>query len=106
MKELLYPFDSGFIKKNRKKIKKSLLSANCERIKKKIAVLGGSTTDDIIAVLDLFLLENGIEAEFYQSEYNKYWEDAMFGNSELSAFSPDIIFIHLPPEILPTILLI
>lgn len=94
MKELLYPFDSGFIKKNRKKIKKSLLSANCERIKKKIAVLGGSTTDDIIAVLDLFLLENGIEAEFYQSEYNKYWEDAMFGNSELSAFSPDIIFIH------------
>lgn len=94
MKELLYPFDCGYIMKNRKKIKKSLLYQNGERITKKIAVLGGSTTDDIIAILDLFLLENGIKAEFYQSEYNKYWEDAMFGNSELNAFSPDIIFIH------------
>lgn len=94
MKELLYPFDSKFILKHRKKIRKELLSEKSERIKKKIAVLGGSTTDDIIAILDLFLLENGIEAEFYQSEYNKYWEDAMFGNEELYKFSPDLIFVH------------
>lgn len=94
MKELLYPFDSRYILKNRKKIRKELLADGSERIKKKIAVLGGSTTDDIVNVLDLFLLDNGIEAEFYQSEYNKYWEDAMFGNEELSAFSPDLIYIH------------
>ncbi len=94
MKELMYPFDSRYILKNRKKIRKELLSDKTERLKKKIAVLGGSTTDDIVSVLDLFLLDNGIEAEFYQSEYNKYWEDAMFGNPELLSFSPDLIYIH------------
>lgn len=94
MKELLYPFDSKFILKNRKKIRRDLLEDNSERINKKIAVLGGSTTDDIVVALDLFLLNNGIQAEFYQSEYNKYWEDAMFSNRELLEFSPDLIFIH------------
>ncbi len=94
MKELQYPFDSHFILKNRKKIKKELLSQNSEKITKKIAVLGGSTTADIVAILDLFLLDNGIMAEFYQSEYNKYWEGAVFENKELSDFSPDLIYIH------------
>lgn len=94
MKELLYPFDSRYILKNRKRIRKELLSDGSERIKKKIAVLGGSTFDEIVNVLDLFLLSNGIEAEFYKSEYNKYWEDAIFGNDELTAFSPDLIYIH------------
>ncbi len=94
MKELMYPFDSQYILKNRKKIKKELMSDGSVRIKKKIAVLGGSTTNDIVSVLDIFLFDSGIEAEFYQSEYNRYWEDAMFGNEELLSFSPDLIFIH------------
>ncbi len=80
--------------KKRKKIKRELLSDGVQRIKKKIAVLGGSTTNDIVSMLEIFLLEQGIECEFYQSEYNKYWEDAVFENSELSEFAPDIIYIH------------
>lgn len=44
--------------------------------------------------MELFLLNFGIEAEFYQSEYAQYWQDAVFGNSELDSFDPDIIFIH------------
>ncbi|MGN0612568.1 MAG: HAD-IIIC family phosphatase [Porcipelethomonas sp.] len=94
MKELSYPFDSQFLMKNRKKIRRQLLSDGTARIKKKIAVLGGSTTNDIILMLELFLLEQGIECEFYQSEYNKYWEDAVFPNPELEDFSPDLIYIH------------
>jgi len=80
--------------KNRRKIKRQLLSRNVQRIKKKIAVLGGSTTNDIVSMLEIFLLEQGIECEFYQSEYNKYWEDAVFENQSLADFSPDIIYIH------------
>lgn len=94
MKELEYPFDGEYILKKAKSIKKALLSDGSKRIAKKIAVLGGSTTHDIIKVLELFLLHYGIEPAFYESEYAQYWQDAMFENPELRKFSPDIIFIH------------
>ncbi len=46
--------------------------------KKRIAVLGGSTTSDIVKTLELFLLNAGIEPTFYESEYAQYFQDAMF----------------------------
>lgn len=94
MKELCYPFDSKYILRYRKRLKKQLLSNGSLRIRKKIAVLGGSTANDVISALELFLLDCGIEPEFYLSEYNKYYEDAVFGSPELEAFAPDIIYIH------------
>ena len=63
-------------------------------MEKRIAVLGGSTTNDIISMLELFLLNCGIQPVFYQSEYAQYWQDAMFDNPELESFQPDLIFIH------------
>ena len=92
--ELEYPFDSEYILKKSKSLKRRLLEENTQRIPKKIAVLGGSTTHDIIRILELFLLNQGIEPTFYESEYGMYWEDAMFGNEELNAFGPDLVYIH------------
>lgn len=100
MKELEYPFDSGYIMKKKRSIRKQLLAELAKdensggTISKRIAVLGGSTTADIVSVLELFLLDAGIKCEFYQSEYGMYWQDAVFGNEELDAFHPDIIYIH------------
>ncbi len=94
MSVLSYPFDSAEILKRKRKIKKELLADNTSRIKKRIAVLGGSTTNDIVDAAELFLLNNGIEPSFYQSEYAMYWQDAMFGNDHLSTFNPDIVFVH------------
>lgn len=98
MKELEYPFDSEYILKKSKKIKRELLeSGGGDKnafIRKKIAVLGGSTTHDIIRVLEVFLLHHGIEPEFYESEYAQYWQDVMFDNPDLVEFAPDLIFIH------------
>lgn len=94
MNELNYPFDSAYILKNRRSIRKQLIADGTQRIKKNIAVLGGSTTNDIISMLELFLLNTGIEPSFYQSEYGQYWQDSMFGNPELDSFNPDFIFIH------------
>ena len=94
MRELEYPFDSEWILKKAKSIKKTLLSDKTARIKKKIAVLGGSTTHDVIKILELFLLHYGIEPSFYESEYGQYWQDAMFDNPELAEFAPDLIYIH------------
>ncbi len=94
MNILSYPFDNAEILKNKRSIKKQLISDGASRIKKKIAVLGGSTTNEIVNILELFLLNYGIEPEFYQAEYAAYWQDAMFGNEKLDNFKPDIIYIH------------
>lgn len=94
MRELEYPFDSGLIIQKRKSLRKALLSVPAARVHKRIAVLGGSTTSDIVKILELFLLNQGIEPEFYESEYGQYYQDACFPNETLLAFHPDLIFIH------------
>lgn len=93
MKELEYPFDVEYLIKNKKKIKRELL-LKPNLIKKNIAILGGSTTSEIKNMLEIFLLNYGIEPNFYESEYNKFYEDALFGNDILDHFNPDIIYIH------------
>ncbi len=96
MRELEYPFDSEAIYGRKKALKRELLAQLDEKscLHKKIAILGGSTTRDIKLMLELFLLNYGIQPEFYESEFNQYYQDAMFPNPELEAFAPDIIFIH------------
>ena len=94
MRELEYPFDSEYILKKSKKIKRELTESGTVFLQKKIAVLGGSTTYDIIRVLEVFLLNRGIQPLFYESEYAQYWQDVMFDNAELVEFAPDLIYIH------------
>lgn len=94
MKELDYPFDSDYLLKKKKSLKKELLNQNTNFLEKKIAILGGSTTNDIKLILELFLLNYDIKPSFYESEYNQYFQEAMFENKELDEFEPDIIFIH------------
>ena len=93
MKELEYPFDSDYILKKKKSLKKQLIKQD-NLLEKRIAILGGSTTNDIKLVLELFLLNYGIKPIFYESEYNQFYQDAVFGNEELDHFNPDIIYIH------------
>ena len=95
IKELEYPFDPDYILRKKKAIKRQLTEREgVSYTDKKIAILGGSTTSDIKLILELFLLNYGIRPEFYESEYNQYYEDAVFGNEELDKFSPDLVFIH------------
>ena len=94
MKALEYPFDGDYLLKKSKRIRKELLADGSVRIKKRIAVLGGSTTHDIVRILELFLLHYGIEPVFYESEYARYWQDAMFPEEPLVSFAPDIVFVH------------
>lgn len=91
-KLLKYPFDSEVIMRKQKSIKRFLLQKE-HNLEKNIAILGGYTTDEIKNILELFLLQSGIKANFYQSEYNKYYEDSVFPNEELEKFQPDIIII-------------
>lgn len=93
IKDLFYPFDPNYILENKRRIKKELLENSDGFIEKKIAVLGGATTSAIKQIMELFLLNNGIKPSFYESEYNKFYEDAMFDNPELEEFRPDVIYV-------------
>ena len=89
-----YPLDTETLLRKKRKLRRELLAQNPHPLHKKIAILGGSTTNEVADQLGLFLLQYGIEAEFYQSEYAQYWQDAMFGTPELDDFHPDVIYIH------------
>lgn len=93
MKELSYPFDGDYILSKKKSIKRQLLEEKTSFIDKKIAILGGSTTSNIKLILELFLLNYGIRPEFYESEYNRFYQDAVFDNPELESFGPEIIYV-------------
>ncbi len=94
MKELEYPFDAEKIIKKKKSLKKQFLTEeNKNFIEKRIAILGGETTQNIKLILELFLLNNGINPVFYESEYGQYYEDGMFPNPKLEKFAPDIVYI-------------
>ena len=89
-----YPLDTAQLLRKKRRIRRELLAQLPNPLHKNIAILGGSTTNEVADQLGLFLLRYGIEAAFYQSEYGRYWQDAMFGTPELDAFAPDVIYIH------------
>ncbi len=93
LEELQYPFDANYILSKKKKLKRRLLEQDTEFIDKNIAILGGYTTSNIKLIMELFLLDKGIRPSFYESEYNMYYQDAMFPNKELEDFKPDIIYV-------------
>ena len=94
LSELARPFDGDEIMRSKKKLLRILKEREQGAVPLRVAVLGGSTTSDIIKILELFLRDRGIAPVFYESEYAQYFNDAVFGNPELDAFKPEIVFIH------------
>jgi len=92
--ELMQPLDTDYIMKKKKRIKRNILESVKMNVSLRIALLGGSTTAEIKNVLELFLLDKGIKPEFYESEYNKWYEDIIFDNPDLDYFKPQIVLIH------------
>ena len=89
-----YPYDNDFILRKRKSLRRELLARDgVNYIDKRIAILGGSTTFEIKNLLEVFLLKAGIRPTFYESEYNKFYEDAIFSNATLDEINPEVIII-------------
>ncbi len=80
--------------KKQKSIRKELKNDGIKRIPVRIAILAGSTANAVADQLELFLLNYGLEPQFYLSEYGQYWQDAMFPPDELTEFKPDLIYIY------------
>jgi FkbH-like protein len=77
----------------RKSLRKELLAA--EGLKDlRVAVLGGSTTNEVVNFLELLLLSSGFRPSFYQSEYGRFYEDAVQDPQALIEFTPDLVYVH------------
>jgi FkbH-like protein len=88
-----FPAAAADILRQRHSLKGELLKQS-NLIQTRIAILGGSTTTEVKNTLELFLLAHGIQPTFYESDYNRYFEDVLFENPDLWNFRPDIVFIH------------
>jgi len=91
--DLGFPISAENILRRRQALKRELLK-QANLLRTRIAILGGSTTAEIKSMLELFLLAQGIQPTFYESAYNAYFEEAVFENSDLSAFKPEIVLVH------------
>ncbi len=86
-------FDAGYLLRKQKSLKRKLVQQP-GLLEKRIAILGGSTTEEIANLLELILLHDGIRPIIYQSGYRKYFEDAVVDPSAIIDFRPDIIYLH------------
>lgn len=100
MRELEYPFDGAAVLQKKRSLKRALLETG-GRIHKKVAILSGSTIGDIQNVMELFLLNEGIEPEFYVGGYGLFYENLVFDDGSLAAFAPDVIYIHTSNKNIP-----
>jgi FkbH-like protein len=85
------PLDE-FILRRRGLRRQQLMRADLKDIR--IAVLGGTTTNELVDFLEIFLLKSGFRPAFYQSAYGRYYEDAVLEPEVIAAFKPDIVYIH------------
>jgi FkbH-like protein len=92
-KTLRLPIAEEDILRKRHTMKRELLK-QADLVQTRIAILGGSTTVEVKSTLELFLLAQGIQPTFYESDYNRYCEDVLFENPDLWDFRPDIVFVH------------
>ena len=60
----------------------------------RLAVIGGSTTSQLVPLLELLLLHSGFRATFYQGEYGRFYEDAVHDPQALIDFKPDLVYLH------------
>jgi FkbH-like protein len=60
----------------------------------RILVLGGSTTNEVVDLLELLLLADGFDPVISQSGYNRYYEDAVMDPEKIRQLGPDVVYIH------------
>lgn len=93
MNMLQYPFDSALILQKKRSLKRQLLQKE-GLVPKKVAILSGSTIGEVKNILELFLLDSGIQPTFYEGGYALFYENLVFDDGSLAAFAPDVIYIH------------
>lgn len=65
------------------------------RRKTRVALLGSCTTGLFRPVLQMLLMRDGIEVEFYEGPFAAYRQEILSDNSELYAFGPEFVVLML-----------
>ena len=68
-----YPLDVIMLQRHQKKMRRSM-KKKLSGPKLRVAILGGSTTNDVANYIELFLLNEGINVDIYQSDYNQFYQ--------------------------------
>lgn len=90
---ITYPFNPNTMLRKKKSLQREL-SAQQGLLEKRIAILGGSTTDEVVDMLELCLLSRGIKPVFYHSAYKQYFSEALQPETALLQFQPELVYVH------------
>lgn len=85
--------DPSALLRTSKRLIRELRTANGLR-EIRVAVLGGSTTQEIITFLEILLLEKGFAPIFWESEYGQYYEESVLDPHRIATFNPDLVYVH------------
>jgi FkbH-like protein len=77
----------------RNSLRRELLAAEGLR-DLRVLVLGGSTMDQLVQMLELLLLKNGFRPVFHKGEYGRFYEEAVHEARALKEFKPDLVYLH------------
>jgi FkbH-like protein len=64
-------------------------------LRKRLAVLGGATTQYLVPLIRLFGLRRGINLDIYEGGFGLFENEIWSTSPELQAFAPDLIHFHL-----------
>ena len=64
-------------------------------LRKKLAILGGATTQFLVPLIRLFALRRGVGLEIYESNFGLFEQEVWSDSPALHAFAPDVIHFHV-----------
>ncbi|MCI5936076.1 MAG: HAD-IIIC family phosphatase [Lachnospiraceae bacterium] len=88
-------YSTGDLIKYRRRLTKDLRQKIENPVSKKMLILSGSTIGELAEQLEMFCLEKGVQLTIKQGDFGRYYEDAVFGNSELESENYDCIYVHV-----------
>jgi len=80
--------------RSRKRLLRELREQTSGGVPVRVAVLGGTTTNEVVDLLELLLVADGFVPSFYQSGYGRFYEDATFHVADVATFEPDLVYLH------------
>jgi len=96
-----YPFNLSGILRKRHSLRAELLARSGPFQDLRVALAGGSTTDELAWLLELFLLDRGFKPQFHQLDFNQYFTVALTGCDQTKAFAPQVLVLHVGLRNLP-----
>ena len=87
-------YDYSYMMKNKSSIREKYEKSD-KLLPIRIAILAGSTVGALKEFIEIFLYQYDIQAVFWEGNYNRIYEEALFDNDELENFKPDIVYIHM-----------